>query len=117
MHIVNGFPNNSNPLTCHCQSKDTDFGYHFLLVDEEFKWKFHANLIGKTLYFCHFYWGNLDKSVDVFNDNKRFPICDDDNYFRVGKCYWLVTDDGFYSCKYKCRSNHPADWNVVYYWD
>ncbi|KAM7466272.1 hypothetical protein LguiB_013834 [Lonicera macranthoides] len=111
IHIVNGFSNNSCPLRCRCQSKDTDFGYHELLRGEEFYWKFHNHVFEKTLYFCHFYWGNMDKVFDVFNDRKAFPSCADGITTQEGKCYWLVKNDGFYSCKDKCEPNNLSQWN------
>lgn len=116
IHIINGFPNNSYPLRCRCQSKDTDFGYHDLLRGEEFYWNFHNHLFGETLYFCHFYWGNMDKRVDVFNDRKWFPSCDDDISTKDGKCYWLVKDSGFYSCKDTCETNNSSHWKKIYSW-
>ncbi|KAM7462244.1 hypothetical protein LguiA_030383 [Lonicera macranthoides] len=116
IHIINGFPNNSYPLKLRCQSKDNDLGDHDLQRSEEFYWKFHNHLFGRTLYFCHFYWGDIDKSVDVFNDEKRFPSCDDDKSTKVGKCYWLVKDDGFYSCQGFCEANVSRSWKKIYSW-
>ncbi|KAM7466266.1 hypothetical protein LguiB_013828 [Lonicera macranthoides] len=95
---------------------DTDFGYHELLHGEEFYWKFHNHVFEKTLYFCHFYWGNMDKVFDVFNDRKAFPSCADGITTQEGKCYWLVKNDGFYSCKDKCEPNNLSQWNKTVSW-
>ncbi|KAM7466264.1 hypothetical protein LguiB_013826 [Lonicera macranthoides] len=105
-----------HPLFCLSYSTpdvkvDTDFGYHELLRGEEFYWKFHNHVFEKTLYFCHFYWGNMDKVFDVFNDRKAFPSCADGITTQEGKCYWLVKNDGFYSCKDKCEPNNLSQWN------
>ncbi|KAM7462260.1 hypothetical protein LguiA_030381 [Lonicera macranthoides] len=116
IHIFNGFPNNSYTLRCRCQSKDTDFGYHDLARGEEFYWKFRNHVFGKTLYFCHFYWGNINKVVDVFNAQKGFPSCGDGKSNKDKKCYWLVKDDGFYSCKDICAPNNPIFWEKIYSW-
>ncbi|KAM7466270.1 hypothetical protein LguiB_013832 [Lonicera macranthoides] len=100
IHIVNGFSNNSCPLRCRCQSKDTDFGYHELLRGEEFYWKFHNHVFEKTLYFCHFYWGNMDKVFDVFNDRKAFPSC----------------ADGITTQEDNDLGNHDLQRNEEFYW-
>ena len=100
IHIINGFPNNSHPLEFRCQSKDTDFGDKQLNVGDEFYWEFHVQFFRRTLYFCHFYWGDhLDKVFDVFNDKKMFPNCDN-VMNKDHDCYWLVKDDGFYFSKF-----------------
>ena len=114
VHITNGLPNNTNPLELFCQSKDTDFGYHKLNVGEEFYWKFHNNFFGKTLYWCHFYWGKLDHSIEVYNDHEKFPNCDKELTLRSSKCYWLVKEDGFYN--YKQSKQNCSNWQKIYNW-
>ncbi|KAM7462264.1 hypothetical protein LguiA_030385 [Lonicera macranthoides] len=101
---------------CSSRKLDTDFGYHELLHGEEFYWKFHNHVFEKTLYFCHFYWGNMDKVFDVFNDRKAFPSCADGITTQEGKCYWLVKNNGFYSCKDKCELNNLSQWNKTVSW-
>ncbi|KAM7462254.1 hypothetical protein LguiA_030375 [Lonicera macranthoides] len=114
VHITNGLPNNTNPLELFCQSKDTDFGYHKLNIGEEFYWKFHNHFFGKTLYWCRFYWGNLVRSIKVYDDHEKFPNCEKQITLRGSKCYWLVKDDGFYNCK-KSDEN-CSDWEKSYNW-
>ncbi|KAM7462252.1 hypothetical protein LguiA_030373 [Lonicera macranthoides] len=114
VHITNGLPNNTNPLELFCQSKETHFGYHKLNVGEEFYWKFHLHFAGATLYWCRFYWGNLVRSADVFNDDRDFPNCDKEPSPTGNKCYWLVKEDGFYNCK---KSKKDCfDWEKIYEW-
>ncbi|KAM7461928.1 hypothetical protein LguiA_030049 [Lonicera macranthoides] len=113
VHIVNGLPNNTNSLKLRCQSKDDDFGYHTLLVGQEFYWKFRVNFFETTLYFCHFYWKSEDTSFDVFEAEHGYPDCDVSK--EVSKCYWLVKDDGFYNSIYKADPNSP-DWKKLKSW-
>lgn len=114
VHIVNGLPDNTHQFFFRCQSGDDDLGYHSLLVGEEYHWKFRINLFGDTLFFCHFYWQNKDKSFDVFNGNIYFPSCDavKDGYHQ---CYWLAKDDGFYFCDYMADLK-SHDWEKFDSW-
>ncbi|KAM7462248.1 hypothetical protein LguiA_030394 [Lonicera macranthoides] len=113
VHIVNGLPNNTDPLELFCQSKETHFGYHKLNVGEEFYWKFHDNIAGRTLYWCRFYWGNLVRSAEVYNGDKGFPYCDKENS-PGNQCYWLVKKDGFYTCKESKKG--CSNWVKKYEW-
>ncbi|KAM7466286.1 hypothetical protein LguiB_013848 [Lonicera macranthoides] len=114
VHIVNGLPNNTNPLELFCQSKDTHFGYHKLNVGDEFYWKFHNSFAGKTLYWCRFYWGNLVRSIKVYDDHAKFPNCVYEFTLRGSKCYWSVKEDGFYSCKH--FEQNCFEWVKSYDW-
>ncbi|KAI5683936.1 hypothetical protein M9H77_05164 [Catharanthus roseus] len=96
IHIVNNLPNNSNPLTVHCQSKDNDIGYHTLRVNEEIQWHFCTNT--RTLFFCHFWWNNKEAVFDVFKDNESCRILCQTSIPGEDRqtCYWSVKEDGFY---------------------
>ncbi|GER28841.1 plant self-incompatibility protein S1 family [Striga asiatica] len=67
VHVSNNVP--LPILTFRCQSKDDDLGTHNLTIDQEFKWSFCENVFGRTLYFCHLYWGRKQKVFDVFRDS------------------------------------------------
>ena len=115
VHIVNGLPDNTHSLVVRCQSKDDDFGYHTLLLGQEFSWKFHINIFGRTLYFCHFWLqGIKDRSFDVYDDWNEKPHCAD-NLNDIKTCYWLVKDDGFYYSDYKADLN-SSDWQKWLPW-
>ncbi|KAG5524852.1 hypothetical protein RHGRI_031504 [Rhododendron griersonianum] len=48
-------------MTFRCQSKDDDMGTRTTKYREDFHWRFVPNVWGKTLYFCHFYWGSKQR--------------------------------------------------------
>ncbi|KAL3620437.1 hypothetical protein CASFOL_035349 [Castilleja foliolosa] len=105
VYVQNNLPSNSEPLKLRCQSKNTDFGYHTLWVTQNFHWKFCQNIFGRTLYFCHFYWGSKQRSCDVFR-NKWAEAPD----YEV---YWSVRSDGIYHCDHNETKfyNKWYDWN------
>ena len=114
VHIVNGLAGNTHSLKFRCQSKDDDLGYHTLLAGQEYYWKFRVNFFETTLFFCHFYWQGQDTSFDVIDAENDYPNCDPVGG-NVYKCYWLVKEDGFYSCNYKADPNSP-DWEKLNSW-
>lgn len=111
IEIINSLPDNTDPLKVRCQSKDDDLGYHTLLKDQGFLFKFSPNFIGTTLYFCHFYWGNLDKSFDVY-DSHRQCYCED---CETDICYYRALADGFYFSL--INYSDPSRWQRLYTWE
>ena len=108
IRITNGLPNTPSPLRFRCQSKDEDLGTHTLSSGQEFSWKFTYNYLNRsTLYFCHFYWGDMDKSFDVYNYHLEV-IC---YGFFSRHCDWIAKPDGFYLG----RDNNPL-WIKVNSW-
>ena len=95
VHIISGVPNTPKPLRFRCQSKDDDLGEHTLNTGQEFNWKFSPNILGTTLFFCHFYWNSKDRSFAVYDDRLR-DLCSDS--FK-SQCYWVAKPDGFYLSK------------------
>ncbi|KAL6994673.1 hypothetical protein U1Q18_047411, partial [Sarracenia purpurea var. burkii] len=91
IHIIDRVPNNPTTLTVHCQSKDNDIGTHVLSTGQEFAWTFKPDILGTTLYFCHFYWGSKDTSFDVYNRKHIDPECQKLGGFR--DCYWEARTD------------------------
>lgn len=91
--IANKLPNNRNLLVAHCQSKDTELGYHKLRVDEDFGWRFCDNG-WTTLYFCHIWWGNKQISLDVFNRKVREDCNNNIKGQGSQYCYWRAVEDG-----------------------
>ncbi|GFQ03566.1 hypothetical protein PHJA_002500400 [Phtheirospermum japonicum] len=106
VYVVNNLPPNSL-LNLHCQSKDDDLGDHTLAVNQVFNWSFYddlgnktlrvnenfhwtfcQNFFGRTLFFCHFYWGSKQRVFTVFKTN---PF--KGSYVTH---YWLAKKDGFY---------------------
>lgn len=110
VEIINSLPDNTNPLKVRCQSKDDDLGYHTLLKDQGYSFNFQPNFIGTTLYFCHFYWGNLDKSFDVY-DFHRQCYCED---CQTNICYYRALADGFYFSL--INYSDPSKWQRLYTW-
>lgn len=99
VYVANKLPPNSDPLRIHCASRNNDLGYHNLTTNQDFHWSFCTSAFGRTLFFCHLWWGMKGVSFDVFKDSwaKR---CSGD------ECYWTVKDDGIYLSGYKRH-----DWN------
>lgn len=95
VHIRSDLPNNSQPLFLRCQSGDTDFGMHKLYVGEEFYWKFRLHAFGRTLYFCHFYWGQKQRIFNVFDKHSVLSLC----VVPLSQdlvCIWKVREEAFY---------------------
>ncbi|KAL2469550.1 Plant self-incompatibility protein S1 family [Abeliophyllum distichum] len=94
VHVVNGLPDSPNPLWVHCASGNDDLGERILHENEDFHWHFRDGILGRTLFFCHFWWGSKQRSFEVFHNPEK---CE----FGYGRhdhnpCYWLVKPDGFY---------------------
>lgn len=103
VYIMDGIPQGT--LRVHCASKDDDLGYHDLSNGQEFMWTFSDNIWGTTLFFCHFWWGDKDKSFDVYNFQD----------FYVNN-YWLAKPDGFYYAN-EGGAPFPSDkWTKKYDW-
>ncbi|KAM3199041.1 hypothetical protein P3L10_034193 [Capsicum annuum] len=95
VHVLNQLSGKSPQLELHCASGDNDLGYHYPHVGLNFHWKFDS--WARTLFFCHFWWGDKDKAFDVFNH----PLyCVEDAYQFIPedtlKCIYKVTAEGFY---------------------
>lgn len=97
VHIVNKLPQNSNPLTVHCESKDDDFGYQTLHVNEEIQWDFCDNK-HNTIFQCYFWWDKRIAVFDVFDQTKEIKRHCNNKIGGQGKhtCYWEAREDGFY---------------------
>ncbi|KAK2979999.1 hypothetical protein RJ640_020025 [Escallonia rubra] len=112
VNVVNGISDN---ILIRCQSKDNDLGFHTLHVGDDFSWHFQTNLIGGTLFFCHFWWNSKDKSFNVFDETQWEDKCqyhEGSGPFR--KCFWLVKPDGFYFSNY--NGPFPTGWEKIYGW-
>ncbi|KAK9690744.1 hypothetical protein RND81_09G151400 [Saponaria officinalis] len=77
------------PIKVRCQSKDDDLGTRVLQFGEEFTWSFRVNVLMNTLYFCHFYLKECEKSLNVFEVFSMGYMCDDEYN-------WVVTELGIY---------------------
>ncbi|KAL7177467.1 hypothetical protein ACSBR2_030764 [Camellia fascicularis] len=87
-------PNNPEPLTLRCQSRDDDLGTHILNFGEDFQWSFRINVFYTTSFFCHFWWGSKQQSFDVFFYYTLGDYCKSPT--GIYTCYWRVRTDGFY---------------------
>ncbi|KAG9148500.1 hypothetical protein Leryth_023615 [Lithospermum erythrorhizon] len=109
VHVINNLPPNSPKLRIHCASGDNDLGYHDLNVNGSFSWIFQLNIIiGKTLFFCHFWWENKDIRFDVFHG--KIGFCGDEKI-----CAWIVKEDGFYK-GYHLPPFKPNELEKKYSW-
>lgn len=113
---------NSSPLTLRCQSKDDDLGYHKLYPNQpSYTWAFVPSYLGRTLFFCHFWWNGKDAVFDIFDqEDWGADYCDIFSHSFPWKrisstCYWQVRDDGFYMSK----TNDPwgsGSWDKKHSW-
>lgn len=91
VNITNSLPSGP-PLVIHCASKDDDFGFHTLKRQETFSFTFKRNIFGRTLYFCHFWWGSKNVFIDVFKGyscrNKASQV--------ISECDYSAREDGIY---------------------
>lgn len=91
VYIINGFENHSKSLLIHCRSKQDDLGKHELKHGQEYTWSFKVNIDGSTLFYCNIRQGKALKHFVAFSAVVEGSDCAD-----TGKCYWLVTEAGFY---------------------
>ncbi|KZV57484.1 hypothetical protein F511_35209 [Dorcoceras hygrometricum] len=89
IYVANKLPPNSGKLLIRCQSGNNDLGYHNLTTNQEFSWSFCTAVFGRTLFFCHFWWGAKEVCFDVFRDSWA-QRCSGD------QCYWAAQSDGIY---------------------
>ncbi|KAK4402398.1 S-protein11 [Sesamum angolense] len=87
VHVFNRLPDPK--LKLHCASKDDDLGYHEIVQNYDFNWKFCDSFTKRTLFFCHLWWLNKDAAFDVFK-SKSSDDCD--RYL----CLWEARSDGIY---------------------
>lgn len=90
----------TGPMNARCQSGDKDLGNCTVAVDTELSWSFCTSIFGRTLWFCHLYWGSKDKSFDVYNSKLADKGCE------RHECYWTARATGIYLYNEKFY-----DWN------
>ncbi|MFS7970325.1 putative plant self-incompatibility S1 [Helianthus anomalus] len=102
-------------LMFHIASKDTDFGNKTMTINGTFRWKFRRNFDESTLYRGEFFWMNADgtplQEVDFNIFNKDVARECGQSILVDHKCFWLVTDTGFYFAK-----DTPGNWVFKYKW-
>ncbi|XP_071689340.1 S-protein homolog 3-like [Rutidosis leptorrhynchoides] len=105
-----------NDVHINCKSKDDDLGDNYLNVGEEYNFKFCMNVIGSTLFYCHFDWEGKQAQFDVFRkiDGRNPEWCKQGQGHKVN-CYWDVKEDGFYIPG--SFDPEPNKWYVKYDWD
>jgi len=97
MSITNNLEGKED-LNIHCQSKDNDLGLHLLHINQTFNWSFRTNLLGGTLFFCSFQWGNGSLlHFDVYQQSR------DIKFGRI--CHWYIHKDG--PCRYEVKPDRP----------
>lgn len=86
LRMINDFPNNT-VVTVHCLSGDDDLRTHYLAYKKNFTFKFRVNIIGSTLFYCNFRWGDRSEWFDIF-DNKKTSTGD------CRTCVWSLRPTG-----------------------
>ncbi|MFS7962395.1 putative plant self-incompatibility S1 [Helianthus anomalus] len=101
-----------------------DLGGDTLSPGNSFSWRFRMNLLSTNQYNCRFYWLD-DKTHEiqnyntftVFNEDFTQPdLCGIDIFFRTTRCYWYVTQNGFYFSKNN-GSFPSSEWRMMYGWN
>ncbi|XP_015087668.1 S-protein homolog 19-like [Solanum pennellii] len=108
VHIINKLPSNTAQLQVHCASKDDEIANEYLAIDEDLHWSFCESFFETTLYFCHFWWGSMNKSITVFDDAE---LCVHSALYANynNNCKWEVRQDGFYLEMYNITDvNNPS---------
>lgn len=77
----------------HCASGDYDLGHLILNLGYEFSFSFKMNFFQITRFFYHFWWGEKQNVLDVFNRH----LTDHCSIAKPRMCYWKVLEDGFYA--------------------
>ncbi|KAJ0744935.1 putative plant self-incompatibility S1 [Helianthus annuus] len=85
-----------DPITVHVQSGDDDLGNHTLATNDNQNWSFCEGVTFKTLFYAHFYWNSKIAFFDVYTEHISDTYCTEREYRKPGRCFWLVTEDGFY---------------------
>ncbi|KAJ0724452.1 putative plant self-incompatibility S1 [Helianthus annuus] len=97
VYIINMIP---DPIVVHPQSADDDLGNRRLTFGNHTDWNFCLHAFLKTLYYAHFYWKSKTAFFDVYTYHLGESYCKDgDEFFKQQRCYWIITQDGFYLTK------------------
>ncbi|KAI5348312.1 hypothetical protein L3X38_001199 [Prunus dulcis] len=70
-------------MKVHCKSGAHDLGEQIVRPTESYEFRFKTNVMGTTLFFCSFQWGNEFHHFDVFKNG-------DD----CSKCFWTIVEKG-----------------------
>ncbi|KAK8647649.1 hypothetical protein V6N13_121378 [Hibiscus sabdariffa] len=106
VHILNGMPDNVNPVTIACRSKDDDLGTHTLTQGREFEFEFHIILFMRTHFSCYFWWRDQHANdITVFDDRLEGRDCR-----QKGNCFWKAAPEGIYF------SPDYQYWDLRYNW-
>nr|XP_043626147.1 S-protein homolog 2-like [Erigeron canadensis] len=103
-------------LVVHVFSADDDLGNKTLGINDAFHWNFRMNSPETTSYKGEFFWMNPDgtplKEVDFIVFDKNVAVECGQNIFKTNRCFWNVTDAGFYFAK-----DDPSNWKLKYSWN
>ncbi|KAL8242880.1 hypothetical protein R6Q59_013182 [Mikania micrantha] len=104
------------PFIVHPQSADDDLGNHTLAYFEYTNWSFCLDIVLKTRFYAHFYWNSKRAFFDVYNYGLGESYCTNGKEFtKEQRCYWMVTEDGFYLTRHPDRfpdgANKLHDWS------
>lgn len=98
VHVINNISTThdviikgDDKLFLQCKSGDDDLGGHILGKGEDLHWNFKVNFWSSTLFYCKMNWGFKKQEFTVFSVGHMTIKCE-----ITRKCFWMVTDDGFY---------------------
>lgn len=85
---------NGTSFTIHCKSKDNHLGTHKVGPKGNYRFKFRANFVGTTLFFCGVSWARGWTMFDIYSTKRDINRCQ--TY-----CKWEVLGDGLYGYRQK----------------
>ena len=103
-------------LVAHCHSNDNDFGKQNLTINTSIYWKFRRNFFETSRFYCKFWWKTSDDLIyketefEVFNNHIADDECGN-KLTKMNRCFWSVTQVGFYFAK-----GSPSSWMLKYPW-
>ncbi|KAL3360064.1 hypothetical protein AABB24_016525 [Solanum stoloniferum] len=108
--VYNSLPVDSPKLRIHCYSKDNDLGFHVLSSYENFSWsfKFTKWFLARTVFSCHFWWGEKAQEIDVFNEEDN--CISDLQITSKTYCQWTTQEDGIYLSNEKGEGYKYISW-------
>ncbi|OAY55437.1 hypothetical protein MANES_03G154300v8 [Manihot esculenta] len=73
-------------LKYHCKSKNDDLGQRVLPYNGSWYFTFRPNLLGNTLFYCQFSWGQISHWFNIYEDSRDRMRCHD--------CLWYIRGNG-----------------------
>ncbi|KAL4334258.1 hypothetical protein GQ457_07G016440 [Hibiscus cannabinus] len=105
VHVMNGMPDNVNPVRAACRSNDEFLGCHIITQGQEFRFEFRTSLFRKTRFICYLWWRDQHMAdITVFNDSVEGR-----SFLRNHHGEWIV---GFSKSIWFCSTIEAELWGI-----